>query len=252
MERRRVLFVLGGMVMSACNGQGAEPCLSVMAAASLSEVLPKVANAWRQEGGMAIQFSFDSTSRLAAQLKAGAPSDIFFSADISWMDEMDAARLVLAGSRRDLLSNRLVVVLSDPGSPLLGPADLVKTRGKIALAGENVPAGRYARQALQHAGVWNELAPRVVWRDSVRTVLAWVARGEVPMGVVYATDALVEPRVKVGYVFSPGDHNPIVYPAAVLSRSQQPRRALEFLTFCQGPARDIFLSAGFVVLSPRA
>ena len=249
---RRWIFPLFALVFFFLRSLAAEapPPLRVFAAASLSEVLPRIAEAWQREGGPRVLFTFDSTSRLAVQLQAAAPADVFFSADTRWMDDLSTRGLIRTPSRIDLLGNRLVVIV--PSTSTKKPAsaaDLLTLEGKLALADENVPAGRYAREALKHAGVWEQLAPRVVGGDNVRTVLAWVARGEATAGIVYATDVRVEPRVISTFTFAEGSHTPIVYPAAVTTTSNRPEVAARFLTFCAGSGRAIFEQAGFTPIT---
>ena len=262
MTRRWILTLLAGSLLALGSLRAAPPAplvaappepLRVLAAASLSEVLPAVARAWREEGGAEVRFTFDGTSRLAAQLAAAAPADLFFSADTRWMDDVAARGLVRPTSRTDLLGNRLVVVVPAAASARpSSPAELATLDGRLALAGENVPAGRYAREALAHAGVWDSLAPRIVGGDNVRTVLAWVARAEAAAGVVYATDARVEPRVAVAFTFAEGSHPPVVYPAAITTSSTQAEAAGRLLAYCSGPGRVVFEAAGFTVLTaPR-
>lgn len=229
----------------------APPALHVLAASSLADVLPRVAQDWTAAGGGAVTFSFDGSSRLAAQLAAGAPADLLFFADHAWMDQVSAGDLVLPDSRVELLGNRLVVVV--PAAATAPPSrleDLAGLSGKLALAGEAVPAGRYAREALTRAGQLEAIRPLIVSGDSVRSVLAWVARGEAAAGFVYATDARVEPRVAVAFEVDPALHAPVRYPAAVTRSSAAPEAAAAFLEWCGGPGRDRFTSAGFQVLLP--
>jgi molybdate transport system substrate-binding protein len=199
-------------------------------------------------GGCDVAFDFDATPRIAARIEAGAPADLFFSADVRWMDALAAKDLVRPGTRVDLLGNRLVLAVPR-GSAWLprDPADLAAGGGRIALAGENVPAGRYARQALESAGAWDAIAPRVVAGDSVRTVLSWVARREVPAGVVYSTDVLVEPRVVAAFTFQEDLHDPVVYPVAVATGAARPDDAAAFVAFCRGAGRSLFEEAGFAI-----
>lgn len=228
--------------------------LTVLAAASLTDVLPKVATAWKASGGGDVAFSFDASSRLAKQVEAGVPADAFFSADREWMDYLEQRGLLTPGTRGDLLGNALVLVV--PSGAAWVPksaADLASpSLEHLALAGENVPAGRYARAALQSQGAWDAVKDRVVSGDNVRTTLAWVAKGEAEAGTVYTTDARVEPRVKVAFTFPETSHPPIVYPAAALKSSAHPKAAAAFLTFCRGKeARALFEAAGFTVLPQR-
>ena len=223
--------------------------LRIFAAASLADVLPPIAAAWK--GGHA-SFSFDATSRVARQIEAGAPADLFFSADERWMDELQEKGLLIPETRADLLSNGLVLIVS-PGvqsPPKTAAAIADPTFERLALAGEAVPAGRYAREALEFTNSWDTLSDRIVEGHNVRTVLRWVSRGEAPLGIVYLTDALIDPQVVVAFHFPPQSHSPIVYPAAVVKHSAQRSEATSFLAFCQGPvARSIFEEAGFTVVA---
>ncbi len=224
----------------------------VLAAASLGEVLPEVGEAWAREGHAAPRFSFDASSRLAKQIEAGLAADVFVSADLDWMDYLDRRRLLAEGSRRVIAGNRLVVVLpaastltlADP-RPLASPA-----LTHLALAADTVPAGKYGRAALAWAGIAGAVEPKVVNGENVRTVLAWVAAGEADAGIVYATDARAEPRVKAAYTFPVTAHSPIVYPAAVLGGAADPPAARSFLDFLKSAAaRPIFEAAGFTWLA---
>jgi molybdate transport system permease protein len=177
----------------------------------------------------------------------GAPADLFFSADQAWMDWLQDQGGVQAGTVRDFLGNTLVVVVPAGGSSLSGPRDLL-TLNRVALAGENVPAGRYAQEALEAMGLWEELAGRVVRGGSVRGTLEWVRRGEVDAGLVYRTDALAQPSVTVAFAIPPETHREVRYPAAVLAWSRHRRSAEAFLDFAEGPVgREIFSDAGFQV-----
>ena len=224
--------------------------LTVLAASSLTDILPRVGDAFTAETGVPVTFTFDASSRLAKQLEAGAAADLFLSADAQWIDWAAERSLVRAGSRRDLLGNTLVLVVPTGSSfvpadaAALGDAALVH----LALAGENVPAGRYARESLRALGAWDSVSTRVVDGDSVRTALGWVARREAEAAVVYATDARVEPGVTVAFTFPASSHTPIVYPGVVTSSSANPEAAVAFLAFCAGAARPTFEAAGFTVL----
>lgn len=225
----------------------------MLAASSLTDVLPVVARAWEARGGHPLSFSFDATSRLAPQAARGAPADLFLSADEVWMDWLVDEGAVAAGSSRVFATNRLVVVVPSEAPPLARPAELLGV-GRIALAGENVPAGRYAREALEASGLWADLAPRVIRGGSVRGALEWVARGEVDAGVVYRSDAAAEPRVRVAFEMPPGSHRPVRYVGAVLRGSQWPDEASAFLAFLTDTAAaSLFADAGFGgAAAPRA
>ena len=202
------------LALLASCGPSASDRPVVFAAASLAEVLQEAAEAYEEAGGSTPRFSFDATSRLARQLVEGAPADLFFSADARWMDEVEAAGLLDQGSRVDLLGNALVVAVR---AGVSGPADPAALAAhppeRIALAGENVPAGRYADAALRSTGLLPALRSRVIRGHSVRSVLAWLARGDVPMAVVYASDVHSDPRVQVAFSLPAASHPPIVYVA---------------------------------------
>ncbi len=221
--------------------------LLVLAAASLTDVLPAVAEAWRLHGGVPVRFSFAATSRLAPQASAGAKADLFFSADRTWMRWLEDRGAVAPDEVRDFVGNALVVVVPRGAREPTGPADLARVK-RLALAGENVPAGRYAREALESTGVWDSVADHVVRGGSVRGALEWVGRGEADAGIVYRTDALTEPRVSIAFTFPEASHQPVRYPAAVLEASAHPDQARAFLDFAASPAgARIFEAAGFRV-----
>jgi len=224
--------------------------LLVLAAASLTDALPAVAEAWTARSGVPVRFSFAATSRLAPQAIEGAPADLFFSADRTWMDWLVDRGGVLEGSVRDFLGNSLVLVVP-AGRPLPdGPAALTSLR-RLAIAGENVPAGRYAEEALRATGAWEALRGHVVRGGSVRGTLEWVARGEADAGIVYGTDAIAQGDVRVAFSFPPNSHQAIRYPAAVLAYAPRPGLAGAFLEFAAGPeAAELFARAGFVTGPP--
>ena len=222
--------------------------LVVLAASSLQDVLPVVARAWRTAGGVPVRFSFDATSRLAPQILRGAPADVFISADDVWMRWLLDRGGVEGASIRSVATNQLVFVVprgasdppGDPGS--IAGADL----GRIALAGENVPAGRYARAALERVGAWSSVEPRVVRGGSVRGTLEWVARAEADGGIVYRSDALAENRVRLAFAFEGEDYPAPTYPGAVTAGSKNRVAAEAFLDFMSGAeAVAVLLASGF-------
>lgn len=246
MTRRGLLGALLVLLAALPARARAADEIVVLAAASLTESLSKVATAWTAKGNPRVVLSFDASSRLAKQVEAGAPADAFFAADAEWMDWLAARGLLDGATRRDLLGNTLVVVV--PAGATLGiaaPADLARV-AHLGLAGESVPAGKYARAALRKLGAWDAVAKNVVNGDNVRTVLGWVAKGEADAGVVYATDAKVEPKVRVAYAFPAGSHAPIVYPAAVTKGAANPKAAVDFLAYCaSAEGMAVFAAAGF-------
>jgi molybdate transport system substrate-binding protein len=232
---------------------GAAAPVTVYAAASLAEALEAIGAAYRARGGGAVRFSFAASSQLARQIEAGADADLFISADEQWMDYLEARGLVARASRRSLLGNRLVLVAPAdsklvltiaPGFPLAAALG----DGRLACADpDSVPAGRYAREALTRLGVWQRVGPRLARAESVRGALALVARGETPLGIVYATDAAVDRRVRTVGVFPAETHAPIRYPLA-LTRDATPRAAA-FAAYLEGPeARALFEKYAFTVL----
>lgn len=252
---RRTLAGLAAVLAAPTPGQADSAPPLVFAAASLQDVLPGAAAAV----GFRPRFSFGGSSALARQIEQGAPADLFLSADLDWMDYLDQRGLIVRASRRNLLSNRLVLV-SGAGSLIrlrMGrsmPLAAALANGRLAIADPaGVPAGRYARAALTSLDVWNSIAGRLAPADSVRGALAFVARGECPLGVVYATDAMAERRVRIVGVFPESSHPPIVYPGALVAGARNPGNAAALLGALQSPrAAAAFRQAGFGVLArPR-
>ena len=222
----------------------------VFAAVSLTNVLDEIGAAYTQQTRQTVKFSYAASSALARQLEAGARADVFFSADLEWMDYVQARGLIDRTTRRNVLENRLALV-----APADSKIELKIARG-FALAAalgngrlatgdpESVPVGKYARSALTSLGVWNDVADRLVRADNVRSALAFIARGETPLGIVYETDAKVEKRVRVVDFFPADSHPPIVYPVAVTTQARPAAR--QFIDFLQSaPAQEAFKKYGF-------
>lgn len=220
-----------------------------LAASSLTDVLPSAAEVWTSRGGTPVGFSFDATSRLAPQVEAGAPADVFVSADWAWIEWLAERDLLVEGTVREIARNRLVLVVP-AGAPAPSGLEELATLETIAVGGENVPAGRYAREALLSGGVLDGLAHRLVTGGSVRGVLEWVARGEVDGGIVYRTDALAEPDVRLAFVFPETLHPPVRYGAAVVRTSRRAEEAAAFVDFLAGAASPVFDEAGFSTGAP--
>ncbi len=225
--------------------------LTVFAAASLRDAMAEAAAVHAEASGDEVVVAPAGSSVLARQIMAGAPADLFVSANKAWMDELEAQGLIRPDTRVDLLSNRLVLIGHGDAAPVTLSEDLdlaaLLGDGRLAVAlVEAVPAGIYARAALEHFGLWQAAAPRLAQADNVRGALALVAAGEAPYGIVYATDAAAEPRVSVLATFPPDSHPPIVYPAAVTAEAPSPEAAAAFLRFLAGPqAQAIFARHGF-------
>ena len=245
---RWIVALLAAWALSALPASA--QTVTVFAAASLKDALDDAGRAYEARTGVKVRVSYAATSAIARQIEQGAPADIFISADSEWMDYLAQRRLIEPSSRRDLLGNRLVLI-APAGSKValrIGrgmPLDRALGGGRLAVAGPQVPAGKYAREALAALGVWSTVAGRVVDAENVRTALQYVARGEAPLGVVYETDARVEPRVRIVGTFPAFTHPPIVYPAAVTASSRG-SDAARFLAFLSGrEALEVFRRYGF-------
>ena len=260
--RRRAMARIFAAILAASLGLAAASASAagvlVFAAASLSDALEVVAQPFTEETGIAVTVSYGGTSVLARQIEQGAPAGIFVSADIAWMDYLEERGLIDHGSRTGLLGNQLVLVAptgarlgpnSDIGSLItdgIGPGQLLAMANIVA-----VPAGRYGKSALEALGVWSAVAPFVAQTENVRGALAFVARGETPLGIVYATDALAEPDVDVVATFAADLHPEIVYPAALTNTGRESADAEAFFLYLTGPeAAAIFAQFGF--LTPLA
>ncbi|HEY5895922.1 MAG TPA: molybdate ABC transporter substrate-binding protein [Burkholderiales bacterium] len=236
---KRGLFILLCLFsLGAC----AEERVLVFAAASLRNALDEVNASFDAR----CVISYASSSALARQIEAGAPAQVFISADEAWMDYLEKKNLLAAGTRRDLLANRLVWIVP-AGRPVPGdPLQVLGARDRLALADpQHVPAGKYARAALERLNVWPAVGRRIAAAENVRAALALVARGEAPLGIVYETDARDEPKVQIAARIDPSLHPRIVYPAAAMrGASPLARRYLDYLA---GPrAMDLFARHGFL------
>lgn len=228
--------------------------LLVLAAASTSDALTEIGRAFERAEHHQVRFDFAGSSTLARQILAGARADVFLSADGDKMDQVERAGLVARADRRDLLSNRLAVVVPTrglpPGDHKLARPDPLRSATRIALADPAaVPAGVYARAWLEKRGLWREVAPKVIPTLDVRAALAAAAAGRVDAAIVYRTDAMNAPDVTIAYLAPPEESPRIVYPVAPLSRAPHPALARAFSRFLAGPeARAIFERFGFLVL----
>lgn len=227
--------------------------LTVFAAASLKEALDDAAAAYRKQTGVPVRVSYAASSALARQIEQGAPADVFFSADLEWMDYLQQRNRLDVATRRSLLGNRLVLIApraSKAHVDLRRPATLLAALGDGRLAvgqTRTVPAGKYAKASLESLSLWNGVRPRLAESESVRAALMLVARGETPLGIVYASDAKAEPGVRVVATFPEDSHPPIVYPVAAL-RGARAAQAARFVQWLASPAADaLFTKRGFTV-----
>jgi molybdate transport system substrate-binding protein len=247
---RRVAAALAMALMLAPISAVAQQRVTVFAAASLTDSLKQVADLYKARTGKEVVLSFGASSTLARQIEQGAAADMFFSADTDWMDYLAKGGHIARASRKNLLGNRLVLVAAPDAKspPRIAPNfDLAGALGerRLALADPaSVPAGKYAKAALTALGIWDSVANKVANAENVRVALEYVARGEAPYGIVYATDAKVAPQVRIVGIFPETTHPPIIYPVALTTGAgPEARSFLEFLAGAQ--ARAVFAKAGF-------
>jgi len=245
-------FVVGSPALPAAEQQ--QPQILVFAAASLTDAMQEISAAYEKSAHVTVKSSFDSSSVLARQIEAGASADVFFSADKAWMDYLESRNLIQPASRANVLGNRLVLIAPAQSHIELKiaphfPLAAALGDGRLATGDpDSVPAGRYARSALTALGVWDEIAPRLARAENVRVALLYVDRGEAPLGIVYASDALADKRVRVVDTFPASTHEPIVYPIALTKSAKS--QAAGFVSYLGGPqGRDIFVRHGFTVLA---
>lgn len=224
----------------------------VFAAASLTDACREVARGFESASGHRVAFNFGASSDLARQIRAGAPADVFFSADLARMDELEQAGLVRAADRVNLLSNTLVIVVPAGSAAVVrGPSDLAGLRRLAVANPEAVPAGIYARTWLASLGQWEGLKDRVVPTLDVRAALAAVEAENAEAGIVYRTDAALSKRVRVAFEVPPGEGPKITYPLAPLAATKRPA-ARAFAAYLRSPASlAVFRRHGFVVLVPE-
>ena len=228
--------------------------LTIFAAASLKNVMDEASKSYTAKTGIEIKPSYAASSVLAKQIEQGAPADIFISADLDWMDYLAQRKLIREDTRVNLLGNTLVLIAPKDAKirtlaldraaieAVLGPDGKLVTGDPKA-----VPVGKYAKIALEKLGLWQAFEPRVASTDNVRSALSFVARGEAPLGIVYATDAAVEPGVMIVATFPQGSHPPVIYPFAMTATGNV--KAAAFIAFVQtSDMAKAFARAGFSVL----
>jgi molybdate transport system substrate-binding protein len=241
----------GGIAVAA----DAPDAVLVFGAASLTNVLDDLSQAFTVSTKIPVKDSYAASSVLAKQIEAGAPADVFFSADLEWMDYLEQHKLLKPGTRHDVVGNRLVLIApadSKVSVNLIHGVDLgsaLGSDGKLATGDpDSVPVGKYAQTALQKLGVWSQVSGRIARAENVRAALAFVARGEAPLGIVYRTDALAEKKVRIVAEFPANTHPPITYPIALTLHGGDGAR--EFEDFVRSPgAAEIFRKYGFLVTS---
>jgi molybdate transport system substrate-binding protein len=258
-KRLATAFVaLLAMAFTAHSAAAQQKSITVFAAASMKNALDGANAAFSKATGVKVVASYDASSALIKQIEAGAPADVFVSADLKWMDYGVEKKVVNNATRVNLLGNTLVLIApkdSKIGNVTIGPGfDLAKLAGDGRIATGDVkavPVGIYAKQALEALGVWAAVEPKMAMTSNVRAALILVARGEAPLGIVYSTDAKVEPGVKIVGMFPENTHPPIIYPVAATVNAKPDTTS--YLTFLRSPAaRAIFERYGFAVLAPAS
>lgn len=251
---RVVSAVAALLVMCFVSLAHAADTVTVMAAASLTDALQDIGTLYEAKTHTHVTFVFAASSALAKQIENGAPADIFISADLDWMDYLAKKDLIQAGTRKNLLGNQLVLIAPTGSTLKIKIAKGFKLAealgdGKLSVADPaSVPAGKYAKAALTNLGVWDSVSGKLASADNVRGALAFVARGEAPLGIVYKTDALIEPKVTIVGTFPEKSHAPILYPVALIKSSASPN-AKDFLAVLEGSdAAETFTRLGFTVL----
>jgi molybdate transport system substrate-binding protein len=230
-----------------------KPPVLVSAAASLTSVLGDLSTAWTGSSGVPVKLVFGASSVLARQIEAGGKADVFLSADEEWMDYLQQHGLIQASTRINLAGNRLVLIAPADSRIELKIVPGVRLaaalgHGRLSTGDpDTVPVGRYARSALRSLGLWDQIQDRLVRADNVRSAMMFVARGEAPLGIVYTTDALLEPKVRIVDTFPANTHAPITYPAALIPGASV--EAIAYLNFLSSPqARDTWKKYGFLEL----
>ena len=258
----RTKIALLGLLMfagAATQPAVAQNTLTVFAAASMRNALDDANAAFSKQAGIKILASYASTAALVKQIEQGAPADVFISADLKWMNYATEQKLVDAATQVNLLGNRLVLIAATQSKldkvTLAAGLDIATLAGdgRIAVANvTSVPAGLYAKAALTSLGLWQAAEPKLAQAENVRAALAYVARGETAIGIVYETDAKAEPGVKVVGVFPESSHPPVIYPVAATLDTRNPQKhaqAARYLNFLRsGAAKAIFEKYGFSFL----
>ncbi len=249
------LIVTLGLLLAAAQPLAAQEAITVFAAASMKNALDETNAAFTKATGTKVVSSYAASSALAKQIESGAPAEVFISADLQWMDYVATHNLIKPDTRVNLLGNRLVFIAAKDSK--LDKVEIAKGFDIAKLAGDGriavgdvkaVPAGLYAKTALESLAAWAAAEPKLAMAENVRATLAFVTRGETPIGIVYETDAKVEPGVKIVGIFPESSHPPVTYPAAVTAASSN-AATTNYLSFLRGSvAKAIFEKYGFSFL----
>jgi molybdate transport system substrate-binding protein len=245
-----LLFIISLTVCTAAPAK--EAAIDVAAAASLKDVMTEIQTIYQQKNpNVKIFLNLASSGALQTQIEQGAPADLFISAAQKQMNELEQKALIKKETRRDLLQNQLVLVVpKDSKLAVQGFADLTDDAvRRIGIgAPESVPAGQYAQEVFKNLKITEKIKGKLILGTNVRAVLTYVETGNVDAGIVYRTDAVISDRVKIVAVAPKGSHEPIIYPAAVLTNAKQPRAAARFLKYlASAPVKKIFGKYGFLI-----
>ena len=228
-----------------------EKSLTIFAASSLTNVLPEVVEAWKKEEAQSTVFNFESSGKLAKQIELNAPANLFFSADKNWINKLKKKKIFNENETKNILSNRLIIIVHKNQSKIFQTPSFLKEAWvkHIALANENVPAGKYGREALEKNKLLSLVQGKIISGENVREALAWVSKKEAEAGIVFYTDSLIQNKIKVAYQFKKTDHSPIIYSLGVIAKSTNLKKAQDFFSFCQTKkAQNIFQKAGFELI----
>jgi molybdate transport system substrate-binding protein len=258
MKRRPTLIFLTSILVSVLLSLGlnltkvssqSSTGLTVSAAASLGEALQEIKTIYKKtQPNVNITYNFGSSGSLQQQIEQGAPVDVFISASPKQMDALQSKDLLLSGTRKDLLTNQMVLITPKSITGITGFKDLTKPQVKRIALGEpkSVPAGQYGEETLKFYGILEQIKSKLVYAKDVRQVLTYVESGNVDAGLVYITDAKSSNQVKVAATASPGAHTPIVYPVGVVRNTKQVNTAKDFVQFLSSnPAKAVFTKYGF-------
>src|SRR5258706_7131282 len=250
----RVAVLLAARIAAFSPGPAGAAGLTVFAAASLKDVLDELVRGFEPSAEHRIEVSYGASPALAKQIENGAPADLFISADLDWMDYAAARKLIVADSRANLFGNRLVLIApaSSKASVQIAqyfPLAALLGNDRLAIAHPaSVPAGKYAKAALESLGVWAGVSGKLARAENVRAALALASRGGTPLGIVYPSGALADKKVRVVGEFPPSSHPPIVYPAALTAAGRLPIRPTFLSDLTSAAVRPIWEKHGFAPL----
>jgi len=253
--RSKLAALAIALIVAGAPGLANAEDVLVFAAASLKNALDDAAGSFQQTGGARVNVSYAASSALAKQIEAGAPADIFISADLDWMNDVQQHGMVQTATRANFLGNVLVLVAPADSNAKIDikpdfPLNSLLGDGRLAMADPDaVPAGKYGKAALQKLGIWDSVENKVARAEDARAALVFVARKEAPLGIVYQTDAAADRGIKVVGSFPPDTYPPIIYPIALTALSKNPD-AVKFLAFLRSAdAKPFFEKQGFAVLN---